>query len=55
MLDVAAQNVFNYVNPSQPVGVLSSSLFGKSTALGGFFSNSPAANRTIYVSLGFWF
>ncbi len=52
-LNISAQNVFNYVNPSEPVGVLSSPLFGKATALGGFFSSSPAGNRTVY--LGMWF
>jgi len=53
-LGVSAQNAFNYVNPAPPVGVLSSSLFGKSTALGSNFS-SPEANRTIYLNLGFSF
>jgi hypothetical protein len=53
-LDVSAQNVFNYVNPAQPVGVLTSPLFGQSTALAGVFS-STAANRTIYLDLGFSF
>lgn len=52
--NVAAQNVFNYVNPSQPVGVLTSPLFGQSTALAGVFSSSTG-NRTIYLDMGFSF
>jgi hypothetical protein len=53
-LSASAQNIFNYVNPAAPVGVLTSPLFGKSTALGSVFSPT-GANRTIYLELGFRF
>jgi Carboxypeptidase regulatory-like domain len=50
-----ARNVFNAVNLAQPVGVLQSPIFGKSTALAGGFFSSPAANRTIDLQLMFNF
>ena len=50
-----AHNVFNAVNLAQPVGVLESPLFGKSTALAGGFFSSPAANRTIDLQMSFNF
>lgn len=53
-LGASAQNIFNYVNAAAPVGVLTSPLFGKSTALGSVFSPT-GANRTIYLELGFRF
>jgi len=54
-LGVTAQNVFNYVNAAQSVGVLTSPLFGKSTALAGIFESSQPGNRIIYLELGFSF
>ena len=50
-----ARNVFNAVNLAQPVGVLESPLFGKSTALAGGFFSSPAANRSIDLQMSFNF
>jgi hypothetical protein len=49
------RNVFNNVSLGQPVGVLESPLFGKSTALSGGFFSSAAANRSIdlQVTLSF--
>ena len=46
---VEAENVFNLVNRGQPVGVLSSPLFGQSISLDQSFSNNAAANRTIFL------
>lgn len=54
-LGASAQNVFNYVNAAQSVGVLTSPLFGKSTALAGIFESSQPGNRIIYLELGFSF
>jgi len=54
-LSVNARNVFNYVNVSNPVGNLSSPLFGESNGLvGGPFSSSTA-NRLIYLQCLFNF
>jgi hypothetical protein len=50
-----ARNVFNTVNLSQPVGVLESPLFGKSTALAGGFFSSAASNRSIDLQVSFSF
>lgn len=49
------RNIFNTVNLAQPVGVLESPLFGKSTALAGGFFSSPAANRSIDLQMTFSF
>ena len=54
-LGASAQNLFNYVNAAQPVGVLTSPFFGKSTALAGIFESSQPGNRIIYLDLGFSF
>jgi len=54
-LAAMARNVFNQVNLAQPVGVASSSLFGKSNALAGGFFSSPAANRSIDLQVMFNF
>ena len=54
-LGVEAQNVFNYVNAARPVGVLTSPLFGKSTALTGVFESSQPGNRILYLELAFRF
>ncbi len=50
-----ARNVFNSVNLAQPVGVLESPVFGKSTALSGGFFSSPASNRSIDLQVMFSF
>lgn len=52
---VMGRNVFNNVNLAQPVGVLDSSLFGKSNALAGGFFSSSAANRSIDLQMSFNF
>ncbi len=52
---VMGRNIFNNVNLAQPVGVLGSSLFGKSTALAGGFFSSAAANRSIDLQMAFSF
>ncbi len=46
---VEAQNLFNQVNPAQPIGVLSSPLFGRSLSLAPLYSSNQAANRTILL------
>jgi len=50
-----ARNIFNNVNLAQPVGVLDSPLFGKSTALAGGFFSSAASNRSIDFQVSFSF
>jgi hypothetical protein len=52
---VMGRNIFNNVNMAQPVGVLGSSLFGKSTALAGGFFSSASANRSIDLQITFSF
>ena len=52
---VMANNVFNNVNLSQPVGVVTSSSFNKSTALAGGFFSSQSANRSINLQMNFSF
>lgn len=49
------RNIFNNVSLAQPVGVLDSPLFGKSTALAGGFFSSAAANRSIDLQMSFSF
>jgi hypothetical protein len=49
------RNIFNNVSLSQPMGVLGSQLFGKSTALAGGFFSSAAANRSIDLQMSFSF
>lgn len=49
------RNVFNNVNLAAPVGVLSSTLFGKSNALAGGFFSSPSSNRSIDLQMMFNF
>ena len=53
-LGVSAQNILNHPNYAAPVGVLGSSLFGKSTALANMWGNS-SANRSINVETFFRF
>jgi Carboxypeptidase regulatory-like domain len=55
---VDADNLFNHVNPGQPVGVLNSPLFGQSISLNPAFSsatNGNSANRTIILRAAFSF
>ncbi len=52
---VEAENVLNLVNRGQPVGVLSSPLFGQSISLNPGFSNNAAANRTVSLRTEFSF
>lgn len=52
---VEAQNLFNRVNPSLPVGVLSSPLFGRSLSIATDFSPLTAASRTILLHSTFTF
>ena len=54
-LSVETQNLFNHVNPSQPIGVLSSPLFGHSLSVATDFSTLTAANRTILLHSTFTF
>jgi len=50
-----SHNVLNNVNMAAPSGVLSSSLFGKSTSLAGGFFNTSSANRTVEAGVSFSF
>jgi hypothetical protein len=50
-----ARNVFNKVNPGQPVGNLSSPLFGQSTSLAGGIFNTQSANRRVDFQVMFAF
>jgi hypothetical protein len=52
---VNARNVFNNVNVSNPIGNLSSPLFGESNALAGGPFSSSTANRRIDLQLSFSF
>ncbi|HEY4010670.1 MAG TPA: TonB-dependent receptor [Acidobacteriaceae bacterium] len=52
---VEAQNLFNHVNPANPVGVLSSPLFGHSLSVATDYSALTAANRTILLHSTFNF
>jgi hypothetical protein len=49
-----AHNVLNNVSLAPPSGVLSSNLFGKSTALAGGFFGSASANRSIDLQVSFY-
>jgi hypothetical protein len=49
------RNILNNVSLAQPVGVLESPLFGKSTALSGGFFSSAASNRSIDLQVSFSF
>jgi hypothetical protein len=52
---VNARNVLNKVNPTTPIGVVSSQDFGKSIALGYGPFSSAAANRKIELQALFSF
>ena len=50
-----AHNVFNRVNMGQPIGTLTSPLFGQSNSIAGGFFSSQAANRRLDLSMRFTF
>jgi hypothetical protein len=52
---VAARNIFNNVNAANPVGVISSDIFGRSNALAGGPFGSSSYNRRIDVQATFSF
>jgi len=52
---VNARNVFNNVNVSNPVGNLSSPIFGESNGLAGRPFSSSTANRIIDLQVSFNF
>ena len=52
---VNARNVFNNVNVSNPVGNLSSPIFGQSNSLAGGPFSSSTANRRIDLQVSFNF
>ncbi|HZI31653.1 MAG TPA: carboxypeptidase regulatory-like domain-containing protein, partial [Candidatus Binatia bacterium] len=52
---VNARNIFNDVNVSNPIGTLSSPLFGQSNGLAGGPFSSSTANRKIDLQLSFNF
>ncbi len=55
---IQARNVLNRVNYGQPIGNLTSTLFGRSNALAGFFGpggGGAAGNRRIELQLRFSF
>ena len=52
--NLEADNVLNHNNPAPPVGILGSSLFGKSNALNSFFQQG-SANRVVDLGVGFNF
>jgi hypothetical protein len=49
------ENLFNHTNGANPVGVLSSPLFGKSLSVATDFSSLTAANRTLLLHSTFTF
>jgi len=50
-----ARNIFNNVNPGQPIGNLSSSSFGRATSLAAGVFNTQSANRRIDLQVMFSF
>jgi hypothetical protein len=52
---ISADNLLNHNNPGPPVGILSSSLFGKSISLNAPFTSNSAANRAITLRTAFFF
>lgn len=52
--NVEADNILNHNNPAPPVGILGSSLFGRSNALNTFFQQG-SANRVINLGANFSF
>jgi hypothetical protein len=47
--------VLNHRNPGQPVGILSSPLFGQTTSLSNPFTSNTAANRVVFLQTSFSF
>ncbi len=54
-LTIAARNLLNHVNPSAPIGNLSSPFFGESIGLNQFGSPVSAANRRVELQVQFSF
>jgi len=54
-LSINARNALNDVNPGTPIGVITSSDFGRSVSLAGGAFSSPAANRKIELQAAFSF
>ena len=52
---VAGRNIFNNVNPGNPVGVISSPIFGQSNALAGGPFGSSSYNRRVDLQMTFSF
>jgi hypothetical protein len=52
---VSGRNIFNNVNLAQPVGNLSSPLFGQSNGLAGGAFGSSTANRRVDLQVTFTF
>lgn len=52
--NVEADNLLNHKNPAAPVGILGSTLFGRSNALNPFFQQG-SANRVVNLGVGFNF
>lgn len=52
---IEVENLFNHTNAANPVGVLSSPLFGKSLTVANDFSSLTAANRTVLLHSTFNF
>jgi len=52
---VSARNILNHVNPANPIGTITSNLFGQSNALAGGPFSSAAANRKIELQAMFSF
>ena len=55
ILNAQALNLFNDVNLAPPVGVIDSSLFGRSNALAGTIFSSQSASRRIFLQAVFEF
>ncbi|MGH9522595.1 MAG: TonB-dependent receptor, partial [Terriglobales bacterium] len=52
---INANNVLNHVNPSSPVGNLTSPLFGTSNSIAGGFGGGASANRRVMLQVMFGF
>ncbi len=50
-----ARNLFNFVNPAQPIGNLNALSFGHSVALAGGVFNTQSANRRLDFQVMFSF
>ena len=54
-IGISSENILNHPNLAQPVGVLGSPLFGKSTALQNAWGGNGSADRTVNVETFFRF